>query len=152
LSLRVLLADDHDVLRKGLRAIFEAAPDVTIVGEASDGLEALKLVRELAPDVVIMDLSMPTLNGIEATAAIRDEALDTQVVILSMHATSEHVYRAFEAGATGYLVKESAVLEVVEAARAAAGGKRFLSRKLRAFAVDDYERRRRGDEPKRPLD
>lgn len=144
MSLRVLIADDHDTLRKALRAVFVLTADIAVVGEARNGLEALDLVRELAPDVVIMDLSMPVLNGIEATAAIRDQAPDTKVVILSLHATPEHVYQALDAGATGYLVKDSAVQEVVDAARAAAEGRRFLSRKLAAVVVDGYTRRRRG--------
>ena len=136
---RVLLADDHDVVRYGLRALLELS-GMTVVAEAGDGREALRLAEELAPDLAVMDVTMPGLNGIDATAVLRERCPGTRIVILSMHADSEHVHRAFAAGASAYLLKGSASEEIVEAARAVLAGGRYVGRDLalvdRAKATD----------------
>lgn len=136
MTIRVLLADDHAVMRDGLKALLEAAPDIRVVGEAADGRTAVRRVSELKPDVVIMDISMPELNGIEAARLMRERYPDTRVVVLSMHSNTEHVYRALEAGALGYMLKESAGTEVVAAVRSVHAGHRYLSPSLSAAALE----------------
>lgn len=129
-KIKVLLADDHAVVRDGLRALLEAEDDIQVVALASNGIEAVQLVGQTNPDVVVMDIAMPDLNGIEATRQICEIPFQTQVVILSIHATVEHIQRAFEAGAMGYLLKESAGSEVVTAVRSVHEGNRYSSRKV----------------------
>ena len=125
-EIRVVVSDDHAVMRQGLRALLAHTPDIVIVGEAKTGREALASAESCDADVVIMDISMPELNGIDATRALRAARPKTQVVILSMHANSEYLYRAFQAGANGYLLKESAVDEIVGAIRAVCEGRRYI--------------------------
>lgn len=132
MTIRVLIADDHAVMRDGLTALLGANPDIAVVGAVANGREAVRLALELKPDVAIMDVTMPDLNGIEATRLLRERCPETRVVMLSMHSSSEHVYRALEAGATGYLLKESAGEEVVAAVRAVHTGRRYLSQALQA--------------------
>lgn len=148
----VFLADDHGVVRDGLRSILEAQPDLSVVGTAGDGRLAVHQVQQLRPDVVVMDIAMPALNGIEATQRIRDTCPDTEVVILSVHATTEHIYRALEAGARGYLLKESAGQEVVDAVRAAHAGRRFLSQQITENVIDGYLRQRQDVPARSPLE
>jgi DNA-binding NarL/FixJ family response regulator len=126
---RVLLADDHAVVRYGLRALLEMS-GAQVVGEAGDGREMLRLARELDPDVAILDVTMPGLNGIDATEILREQCPRTRVVILSMHASSEHVHRAFAAGASAYLLKGSASEEILHAVQAVLAGRQYLSREL----------------------
>jgi DNA-binding NarL/FixJ family response regulator len=136
MTIRVLLADDHALMREGLRALLGATPDIEVIGEVGTGREAEKQVGPLSPDVVLMDVAMPDLNGIEAARAIHLKCPAIRIVMLSMHATAEHVYRAFEAGASGYLLKELAVDEVITAVRTVHGGGRYLSSAL-AESVPD---------------
>jgi DNA-binding NarL/FixJ family response regulator len=124
--LRVILADDHGILREGVRLVLEAQPDITVVGEAVDGAEALALTRQLRPDVVVMDIAMPRLNGLEATRRIRVEMPEVQVVILTMHADREYVAQVVRAGAAGYVLKQAAAQELVQALRAVRAGEAFL--------------------------
>ena len=124
--MRILIADDHAVMRQGLKALLEATRDLHVVAEARTGREAVARALELEPDVVIMDVGMPELNGLDATVKIRERCPSICVVILSMHADLEYVYRAFAAGAHGYLLKESAVDEIVVAVRAACAGRRYV--------------------------
>ena len=136
--IRVLLADDHAVVRDGLRVLLQAQDDIDVVGDAANGREAVRQTLSLRPDVAIMDIAMPELNGIEATAQLHDACPSTQVLILSMHSTTEHIFRALQAGARGYLLKDSAGSEVVDAVRAVYAGRRYLSHKIAAAVIDDY--------------
>jgi DNA-binding NarL/FixJ family response regulator len=133
MTIRVLLADDHAVMRGGLRALLAMKGDIEVVGEASNGREALKLARETAPDVVLMDIAMPELNGVEATRLIRERCPATRIIVLSMHSTSEHVHRALAAGASGYLLKESAWQEVVAAVHSVSEGGQYFCKSTAAM-------------------
>jgi DNA-binding NarL/FixJ family response regulator len=135
-AIPVLLADDHAVVRDGLRLVLEGQEDISVLACVADGREAIRKVQQLSPKVVVMDIAMPGLNGIDATARIREVSPSTKVLILSMHSTSEHIYRAFQAGACGYLLKESAGKEVVEAVRAVHSGQRYLSQKIASIVID----------------
>ena len=147
MTISVLIADDHTVIRDGLRLLLESQPDLRVVGQVADGRAAVEEALRLRPDVVIMDLAMPLLNGIDATTLILEKEVAVRVVILSMHSTVEHVYRALQAGATGYLRKESAGSEVVEAVRAVHAGRRYLSHRITETVVDEYIRRRAVESP-----
>src|SRR5690606_65875 len=127
MTIRVLVADDHGVVAEGLRHLVEAQADLEVVAVVADGREAVRLAREAAPDVVVMDLSMPELNGADATRAIVRHAPACRVIILSMYAEPEYVRRALAAGALGYVLKRSAAKDLVEAIRAAHAGERYLS-------------------------
>jgi DNA-binding NarL/FixJ family response regulator len=140
MTIRVVIADDHVLLRDGLKALLQATGDITVVGEVGNGHEALRRVPELNPDVVLMDIAMPELNGIETTRALLLKCPATRIVIVSMHASSEHVHRALAAGAAGYLLKESAGAEVVTAVRAVHAGNRYLSRAVAEFGRMDPAR------------
>jgi DNA-binding NarL/FixJ family response regulator len=150
-TIRVFLADDHAVVRDGLRFLLEAQPDIRVIGDAADGRQAVRRVTQLCPDVVVIDIAMPELNGIEAARQVIQACPATQVLILSMHATSEHIYRALQAGARGYLLKESAGIDVVHAVRAVHAGRRYLSPKISDRLVDDYVRQRQVAETTSPL-
>ncbi|MGC1375413.1 MAG: response regulator transcription factor [Anaerolineales bacterium] len=145
MNISVFLADDHRILRDGLRMLLEAQRDIRVAGEADDGRQAVGGILSVRPDIVLMDITMPELNGIEATRQIQEELPAAKVVILSVHGDSEHVYRAFQAGARGYLLKESAGPEVVEAVRTVHAGRRYLSHKLIQAGMDEYiyERQKR---------
>jgi DNA-binding NarL/FixJ family response regulator len=136
--IRVLLADDHAVVRDGLRALLEAQPGIEVVGDVESGREAVREAQRLLPDVVVMDIAMPGLNGIEASLQIQDASPSVRILILSMHSTTEHIFRALQAGARGYLLKDSAGNEVVEAVRVVHAGRRYLSQKIAATVIDDY--------------
>lgn len=143
--IKVILADDHPVVRDGLRFLLDAQSDIKVVGTAVNGLEAVELATRLCPDVAVMDISMPLLNGIEATQQICSACPQTRVMMLSIHFTSVHIQRALQAGAMGYLLKESAGEEVVEAIRTVHAGKRYLSRKIAESVVEEYVRQSGGD-------
>jgi len=130
-----VLADDHTLVRAGIRALVEKLPNVKVVGEAKDGREAILLVRELQPDLVLMDIAMPGLNGLEATARICKEIPKVRVIILSMYANEEYVREAIEAGAAGYLVKKSAAVELEQAITAVAGGENYFSPLVSATVI-----------------
>ncbi len=130
MSIAVFLADDHTIVRDGLRSLLEAHGDMKIVGEAANGRDAVRAVRKLKPDVVIMDILMADLNGIEATEQICRECPATRVVILSMQSSSESILRTLRAGARGYLFKESAGRELIQAIHAVRAGHRYLSAKV----------------------
>lgn len=139
--IRVLIADDHAVVRAGIRLLLDAHPDIQVVGEARDGSEAVELARELRPDLVLMDVAMANLSGLEATRQLRQAQPDIRVLMLTMHADEDYFFEAVHAGASGYILKEASPGEVIEAVRTVArGGVSFhcdLARKL----LDDYLRR-----------
>lgn len=151
MSITVFLADDHAVVRDGLRALLEAQPDMQVIGDAANGREAVLRVARLCPDVAILDIAMPELNGIEAAREIGLVCPTTQVIILSMHSTTEHIFQALQAGVRGYLLKESAGIEVVNAVRAVHTGQRYLSLKISDRIVDDYIRQRQAGQATSPL-
>jgi DNA-binding NarL/FixJ family response regulator len=148
MPIRILLADDHAIVRDGLRALLEKQPDMTVSGEAADGREAVQIAEENPPDVVVMDIAMPNMNGIEATRRIVAQRPATGVVILSMHQDESYVLRSLKAGARGYLLKDSLRSDVVEAIRSVAQGRSFLTRKVSRLMQEDYIRQmeRRGVE------
>jgi DNA-binding NarL/FixJ family response regulator len=150
-TIRAFLADDHAVVRDGLRFLLDAQPDIQVVGDATNGRDAMERVPELCPDVVVMDIAMPELNGIESTRRLGELCPDTRVIILSMHSTSEHIFRALQAGAQGYLLKESAGVEVADAVRTVAAGRRYLSAAISDRLIDDYIRQRQAGEDRAPL-
>jgi DNA-binding NarL/FixJ family response regulator len=150
-SIKVFIADDHAMMREGLRLIIEAERDISVVGEAADGRQAVRLIQRLAPDVVIMDIAMPILNGIEAAGQILDSKTFTRIIILSMHSSKEHIFRALEAGAKGYLLKESAGNELVKAIRAVYAGNRFLSDRISQTVIEDYIHQRTADSEESPI-
>jgi DNA-binding NarL/FixJ family response regulator len=145
MPIRILIADDHGVVAEGLKHLIEAQPDMQVVATAPDGREALRLAREAQPDVVLMDLSMPELNGADATRAILERDARLRVIVLSMYAEREYVRRALKAGASGYVVKRSAAKEVVDAIRAVYAGQRYLSPKVADVVIDDYAAEDRQD-------
>jgi DNA-binding NarL/FixJ family response regulator len=136
----VMLADDHAVVRDGLRALLEGGNDLQVVAVAGNGREAVAEALRLRPDIVIMDIAMPELDGVEATRRIVERCPETRVLILSMYLSAEHIYRALQAGAQGYVLKESAGEEVVDAIRALRAGKRYLSHRITETVIDDYLR------------
>jgi len=142
MSITVFLADDHAVVRDGLRLLLETQGDIQVVGDAADGRETVHQVEQLCPDVVVMDITMPELNGIEATWLIRESCPATRVIVLSMHSATEYVFRALQAGARGYVLKESAGVEVVNAVHAVCAGHRYLSPKVSDEVIDGYVRQR----------
>ena len=150
MTIRVLLADDHALVREGLRMILEAHRDLAVVGESASGLETVELALDLVPDVVLMDIAMPDLDGIAATARLQQLAPAVKVVVLSMHASSEHVHRALRAGARGYVVKESAGAEVADAVRSVHAGRRYLSQRI--AATGDHLRSRGAGSARSPLE
>jgi len=145
-TIRILLADDHTVVRDGLRALVEKQPDMAVVGEAADGRDTVRLAEEQSPDVIIMDIAMPNMNGIEATRRITASNPQTAVLILSMHQDESYVLRSLKAGAKGYLLKESVRGDIIEAIRAVVHGRSFLTRKVSRILQEDYvrEMERRG--------
>jgi DNA-binding NarL/FixJ family response regulator len=140
MSIRILLADDHRILREGLRSLLAQQADITVVGEASDGETAVALARELRPDIVIMDVVMPGLGGVEATRQIRTDLRDTKVIGLSMHSDRRFVSEMLRAGALGYLVKDSAFEELSQAVRAVMQGRPYLSAVITGSLVEDFVR------------
>jgi two-component system, NarL family, response regulator NreC len=125
-TIRVILADDHTLLRKGLRALLNNEPDIEVIAEAADGAEAVRACQRLTPDVIVMDLTMPNVDGMQATAKIRDLGLETKVLVLTMHNEEEYLLKVLEAGGAGYVLKQSADTELVHAIRAVHRGEAFL--------------------------
>lgn len=136
--IRVILADDHHLVRRGIRALLEQADDISVIGEAEDGQEAVELVEQLKPDVLIIDIAMPRMNGIQATQRVRALGLATQVVILSMHSRPTLVRQALRNGARGYLLKNSITEELLLAVRATSRGETYLSPEVSGIIVDDF--------------
>ncbi|TAK33687.1 MAG: response regulator transcription factor [Chloroflexota bacterium] len=143
-KIRVLIVDDHAILRDGIRALLGLYDDMEVVGEAGDGLEAIDKVRQLGPDVALMDIAMPRLGGLEATLEIRRESPDTRVLILTQHDNKEYVYPMLKAGAAGYVLKKAAGTELVAAIRAIAAGGSFLHPAIARDVIDGFLGRTNG--------
>jgi len=139
-ALRILIADDHAIIRRGLKALLAHEPDFEIVAEAGDGREAVELAQQFKPHVVVLDIAMPILNGIEAARQISAQVRDVQVVMLTVHSDECYLLSALKAGARGYVLKSSAESETVEAVRAVVRGKAFFSPKVSRILADDYVR------------
>jgi two-component system, NarL family, response regulator NreC len=152
LNIRVLVADDHAIVREGLGTMLSNQPDMVVVGLATNGREAIRMVDEYQPDVAIMDISMPELNGIDAMSQMLQRHPNIKVIVLSIHETKPYVYRALKAGARGYLLKETAGLEVVEAVRAVYGGERYLSQRISDLLTDISFRSLDGSKEASPLE
>jgi DNA-binding NarL/FixJ family response regulator len=138
MSLKLVLADDHRMMREGLRSMLENQPDIEVVGEAADGKDAVEMVRRLAPDVIVMDINMPRLDGIDATRQICADTPQTKVVVLSMHTERPFVYEIIRAGAAAYVLKDSAINELIQAIHAAVAGQIYLSPRIAGTLVDDF--------------
>ena len=150
--IRILLADDHTLMRGGLRAMIQDLPDFDVVGEAPDGRQAVHLAEELNPDLVVMDIGLPGLNGLDATRKIVKARPDARVLILSMHSNEEFVKQALEAGATGYVLKDAPVDELLAALRTVAAGQTHLSPPVSRLVIEDYVRRTRQDQVRTRFD
>ncbi len=141
MNVSILLVDDHQIVREGLRGLLEKHPEFQIVGEASNGRQAVELAAQLRPALVIMDITMPELNGVEATRLIIAADIGTRVIALSMHSNRRLMHEIIKAGATGYLLKESAVAELVDAIRTVMSGNSYLSPKVTESVLDSFVRR-----------
>jgi DNA-binding NarL/FixJ family response regulator len=150
MKLTLVLADDHRIVRQGLRALLATEPEFRLVGEAADGLEAVRLVERLRPDVLVLDLMMPGLGGLEVARRVARQSPSTRTVILSMYANEAYVVEALRAGAAAYVLKESGAEELIQAVRAAAAGDRFLSPSISEHALRAYAREAGG--PADPYD
>lgn len=135
---RVVLAEDHKILREGLRRILDSEPDLAVVGEAADGREAIRCASELRPDMVVLDLSMPRMNGLEALREIRKTAPGTRVLVLTAHKTEEYVHAALQAGAAGYVLKDSASSELLLAVRSVLAGERYIGPQVVGQLIAGY--------------
>ncbi|HCI82767.1 MAG TPA: DNA-binding response regulator [Ktedonobacter sp.] len=147
-KIRILLADDHTILRAGLRMMLNAQPDMEVVGEAQDGRQAIAEVQRLQPDVVLMDITMPDMNGIDATRQIKRMLPETKVLVLTMHENDEYVFQALRAGAAGYMLKEAADTDLISALRIIQSGQFYLSPMAQSVMVGDYLQRVRTGEEK----
>ncbi len=146
MGIKILLADDHRLMREGLRSLLEEQPDFTVVGEADNGKTAVQLAADLKPDIIIMDISMPGLNGIDATQQILSICAKSKIIALSMHTERRTVLEMINAGATGYLLKDCAFEEVVQAVRTVAANSTYLSPKIAEIVIKDYVHRIPKDE------
>jgi two-component system response regulator NreC len=142
-AIRILLADDHTVVRKGLRLLLESVPEFQVIADASSGREAVALAEQHIPDVIVMDVAMPILNGIEAARQISSKLPQVAVVFLSMHGDESYVLRALKAGARAYLLKDSAEYDLIQAVKAVTEGKAFFSPAISKILVEDYMRQMR---------
>ena len=146
-KVRVLLADDHTILRAGLKMMLNAQPDIEVVGEASDGRQVVVEAQRLLPDVILMDITMPEFNGIEATRQVKRLLPETRVLVLTMHENEEYLFQMLRAGAAGYMLKEAADTELISAIRVVSSGRFYLSPSAQTMMVSDYlQRVRTGEE------
>jgi two-component system response regulator NreC len=151
-KIRLLVADDHKIFRQGIKKLLEEQNDLQVVGEAADGREAVKKAEELKPDLVLMDVAMADLNGLQATRLIKKSLPDAKVLMLTMHKNEEYVLQSFQAGASGYVLKEGAVEELVTAIHSVYGNKSFLSPTISKTVVDAYLRKMETGKMETPFD
>ena len=144
---RLLLADDHELFREGLVGLIDAQPDLEVVGQAGDGLEALTLARDLDPDLIVMDIKMPVCDGLEATRLIRDELPEARIVMLTIHDEDQKLFEAIKAGANGYILKDTSSADFLSGVRGALAGEAALSPKLAAHLLDEFARLANQPEP-----
>ena len=152
MTIHVILADDHQVLRESLAAVLERDQGIRVIGQAENGRQVVRLARQLNPDIVLLDIHMPELNGVEAARQITIDLPRIQIIMLSMYATKEHIFQAFQAGARGYLLKETSVTEVIDAIKEVAQGRRYISQALTDTVIDEYFLHRQSSAAIRPLD
>ena len=152
MSITVFLADDHAMFREGIRLLLGTQADIEVIGEASNGRDAIKEAGRLCPNVVLMDIAMPELNGIEAVPQISEACPSAKVIMLSMYSTTEHIFRAFKAGARGYILKESAGADIIKAIRAVHAGKQYVSEAVSGAVMMDYIKVRDLVEGESPLE
>ena len=152
MPIRVIIVDDHAVIREGLQMLLQSDLNIKVIATCSTGIDAISEIRKLKPDVVVMDISMPDMDGIEVTRHLAESGLSAKVIILSMHGSTEHVQRALKAGAVGYLLKQSAGMEVIKAIKAISAGKRYLSEKIADILFDDYVDKLKPGVQEQPLD
>jgi len=146
-KIRIMLVDDHAIVRQGIRVLVEAEPDITVVGEAGNGRQAVQLMLKLRPDVVVLDLAMPQLNGVEATRQIMKEDPTAKVLVLSSYSDNEYVRQVTDAGATGYLVKQTAADDLIKAVREADKGNAYFSPSICRWLVENYRGKKKRGEP-----
>ncbi len=151
-KVKLLVADDHKIFRQGIKKLLEEEPDLQVVGEAADGREAVKKATELKPDVILMDIAMANLNGLEATKQIKKVLPDVKVIMLTMHKNEEYVLQSFQAGASGYILKEGAVEELVSAIRSIHQDKSVLSPSISKTLIDAYLRKMETGKTETPFD
>ena len=151
-KVRLLVADDHKIFRQGIKKLLEEEPDLQVVGEAADGREAVKRATELKPDVILMDIAMANLNGLEATKQIKKVLPDVKVIMLTMHKNEEYVLHSFQVGASGFILKEGAVEELVSAIRSIHQNKSFLSPSISKTLIDAYLRKMETGKTETPFD
>ena len=146
MSIRIVLADDHRIVREGFRALLDAQKDFEVIGETGDGLEAIRLVEKLKPDVLLVDMMMPALNGLEVTRQITQRGLPAKVVVLSMHSNEAYVLEAMKNGAAAYVLKDATSADLIRAVREAVAGRRYLSPPLSERAIEVYLQKARTTE------
>ncbi len=149
---RIVIAEDHTILREGLRALISSEPDFEVVGEAEDGREAIRCVVKLAPDLILMDLSMPKMNGIEAIREIKKRTPETKILALTVHRTEEFILEVLQAGAVGYVLKDASSVELMMAIKSVLAGKRYLSPSISHMVIEGYLAGKKTFEPRSPWD
>lgn len=151
-KIQVLIADDHAIVRDGIRELLKREPDLQVVGEAVDGVQALEKTKDLCPDVVLLDIAMPNLNGLEVIGLLKEAAPETGVIILSMHANESYVHQALKSGALGYVLKASPSSDIVDAIRKVHNQEYFLSSKIKANVIDSYLKTKKNEPTVRGYD
>ena len=151
-SIKVLIADDHAIVRDGIQQLLKKESDIEVIGEAIDGIQALEKVKDLNPHVVLLDIAMPNLNGLEVIGLLKESAPESQIVILSMHANESYVHQVLKSGALGYVLKASPSTDIVDAIRAAHKKEYFLSSKIKANVIDSYLKTKKNEPTARGYD
>jgi two-component system response regulator NreC len=142
--IKIVIADDHRIVRQGVRDLLEGEPDFAVIGEAEDGPGTVRVVERLQPDILLLDIVMPGMNGLEVARVVKKRFPETRIVILTIHANEAYVLEALQAGASGYVIKQSSSEELVRAIREAAAGRRYLGRPLSEEMIDEYRKKAGG--------